>query len=453
MSKRNFILLTIILIIIVIAVLGFLYSQRNVTTPGEDSSGTNFISQFNPFGSDKPTTTPPGTTPTNVSGYEPGPEQEEIKLIKVSSMPVAGFTVYLKERLKEINPIPTLPLSVEGSSVPPAKGDSGGQKSTKPTPPATEFVSALRYVDRVTGNIYQTFADKIEERRFSTTTIPKVYEAFFGNKGESVVMRYLKQDGGSVTTFVGNLPKELLGGDTAEDNEVKGVFLPEGVTDVSLSQDAGSIFYLFNVGENIVGTTSNLTTNKKSQVFDSPFTEWLSQWPNNKLITLTTKPASGVPGYVYGIDLLNNKNLHQIFGNINGLTTLTSPNGKLILYGNDGLSLGIYHTDTKVSESLGIKTLPEKCVWGMASDVVYCGVPGSIAGAGYPDAWYRGEVSFEDQLWKVDTTSGNATLLVDPITVEGGEAVDSIKLALDADENYLFFVNKKDSFLWELKLK
>jgi len=111
MSKRNFILLTIILIIIVIAVLGFLYSQRNVTTPGEDSSGTNFISQFNPFGSDKPTTTPPGTTPTNVSGYEPGPEQEEIKLIKVSSMPVAGFTVYLKERLKEINPIPTLPLS------------------------------------------------------------------------------------------------------------------------------------------------------------------------------------------------------------------------------------------------------------------------------------------------------------------------------------------------------
>lgn len=453
MSKRNFILLTIILIIIVIAVLGFLYSQRNVTAPGEDSSGTNFISQFNPFGSDKPTTTPPGTTPTDVSGYEPGPEQEEVKLIKVSSMSVAGFTVYPKERLKDVPVVtPAIPPT-ETTTAPESTTPKPTTPAPKPTPPATEFVSALRYVDRVTGNIYQTFADKIEERRFSTTTIPKVYEAFFGNKGESVVMRYLKEGSNTITTFVGNLPKEVLGGDTAGENEIVGSFLPEDVEDVSLSQDASSLFYLFNVGENIVGTTLGLTTNKKSQVFDSPFTEWLSQWPNNKLITLTTKPASGVPGYVYGIDLLNNKNLHQIFGNINGLTTLTSPNGKLILYGNDGLSLGIYHTDTKVSEYLGIRTLPEKCVWGMASDVVYCGVPGSIAGAGYPDAWYRGEVSFGDQLWKVDTTSGNATLLVDPITVEGGEAVDSIKLALDADENYLFFVNKKDSFLWELSLK
>ena len=453
MSKRNFILLTIILIIIVLVVLGFLYSQRNAAAPGEDGSGTNFISQFNPFGSDKPTTTPPETTPTDVSGYEPGPAQEEVKLRKVSSMPIAGFTVYLKERLKELNPTPTLPLSGEGDPVPPAKGDAGGLKPTKPTPPATEFVSALRYVERATGNVYQTFADKIEERRFSTTMIPKVYEAFFGNKGTSVVMRYLKEDSTTITTFVGNLPKELLGGDSTEDNEIKGVFLPEDVWDVSLSQDAGSIFYLFNVGENIVGTTLNLTTNKKSQIFDSPFTEWLSQWPNSKLITLTTKPASGVPGYMYGVDLLSNKNLHQIFGNINGLTTLTSPNGKLILYANDNLSLGVYHTDTKVSESLGIKTLPEKCVWGMASDVVYCGVPSSIVSAGYPDAWYRGEVSFGDQIWKIDITSGNATLLVDPGAVEGGEEVDSIKLALDADENYLFFVNKKDSFLWELKLK
>ena len=453
MSKRNFILLTIVLTIIILAVLGFLYSQRNATAPGEDGSGTNFISQFNPFGSDKPTTTPPGTTPTDASGYEPGPTQEEVQLRKVSSMPIAGFTVYLKERLKDVPVVTPATPPAEATTVPESTTPKTTTSATKPTPPATEFMSALRYVDRATGNVYQTFADKIEERRFSTTMIPKVYEAFFGNKGTSVVMRYLKEDSTTITTFVGNLPKELLGGDSTEDNEIKGVFLPEDVRDVSLSQDAGSIFYLFNVGENIVGTTFNLTTNKKSQIFDSPFTEWLSQWPNNKLITLTTKPASGVPGYMYGVDLLSNKNLHQIFGNINGLTTLTSPNGKLILFANDNLSLGVYHTDTKVSESLGIKTLPEKCVWGGTSDVVYCGVPTSIVSAGYPDAWYRGEVSFGDQIWKVDMTSGNATLLVDPGAVEGGEEVDSIKLALDADENYLFFVNKKDSFLWELKLK
>ena len=33
------------------------------------------------------------------------------------------------------------------------------------------------------------------------------------------------------------------------------------------------------------------------------------------------------------------------------------------------------------------------------------------------------------------------------------EEIDGIKPALDESEDYLFFVNKKDSFLWELELK
>ena len=85
---------------------------------------------------------------------------------------------------------------------------------------------ALRYVDRATGNIYQTFADKIEEKKFSSTIIPMVYEAFFGNNGNSVIMRYLKQDAKTIITFVGALPKEFLGADTTSDTEIKGAFLP-----------------------------------------------------------------------------------------------------------------------------------------------------------------------------------------------------------------------------------
>ena len=243
--------------------------------------------------------------------------------------------------------------------------------------------------------------------------------------------------------------KNIWGADTTGDNEVKGVFLPEDIKDMSLSPDASSIFYLFNIGDNIVGTTLNLTTNKKAQIFDSPFTEWLSLWPNSKMITFTTKPSSGVPGYMYAMDP-NNKNLNQILGNINGLTTLTSPNGKLVLYGNDNLSLSVYHTDTKVSDLLGVKTLPEKCVWDKVSDVAYCAVPKSINIGQYPDTWYQGEVSFSDQFWKIDIKTGNATMILDPVTINGGEEIDGIKLAMDEGENYLFFVNKKDSFLWEL---
>ncbi|MBU0998803.1 hypothetical protein KKG24_00625, partial [Patescibacteria group bacterium] len=87
-----------------------------------------------------------------------------------------------------------------------------------------------------------------------------------------------------------------------------------------------------------------------------------------------------------------------------------------------------------------------------ASNAIYCGVPKSITNNRYPDTWYQGEVSFSDQIWKIDIKTESATLLLDPITISG-EDIDSIKLMLDSNENYLFFINKKDSFLWEFNLK
>jgi hypothetical protein len=452
MSQRNFILLIIFLVIIVGVIFGFLYLNRNTVPTDTTSGGINFISQFNPFasnGTKPPNTPPPSDEPPIV--YQPNPPSDTVaKLRKISSMPIAGFAVYSKERLIDV-PVPPPAESVAPVDTPIAP-DTKTKKTPTPTPPLTEFKPALRYVDRANGNIYQTFADKIQEKRFSTTVIPKIYEAFFGNKGEIVIMRYLNKNGKTIETFMANLPKELLGGDTALDNEIKGVFLPENIADLSLSADASSIFYLFPVGNNLVGTSMNLTTNQKIQVFDSAFTEWLSWWPNKKMLTLTTKPASVIPGYMYAVDPGSKNLMTQVLGNINGLTTLASPNGKLVLFGNNNLLLSVYNIDTKTSSALSVKTLPEKCIWGAVSDVVYCAVPKFAGGGEYPDSWYQGEISFSDQIWKIDIATGNATILVDPTTITG-EDIDGIKLALDTDENYLFFVNKKDSFLWEFNLK
>ncbi|OGI68745.1 hypothetical protein A3A05_00220 [Candidatus Nomurabacteria bacterium RIFCSPLOWO2_01_FULL_41_12] len=429
MSKRNFVLLIIILITVVIAILGFLYFRTSPATPADSGTGTNFFSQFNPFGVSKPTP-PPVKPPADVSGYEPVPSETEIqKLTKVSGMPIAGFTVFIKERLKDV----------------PA--------TTPAIKPLTEFIPTLRYVEKATGNIYQTFVDKIEERKYSKTIIPKVYEAYFGNRGEIVVMRYLKTDDRTIETFVGNLPKEYLGESINTLREVKGYFLPNDIKDISVSPDTSKIFYLFNLSDNnIIGATLNFSDNKKIQVFDSPFTEWLSQWPNTKTITLSTKPSSAVPGYMYLFDL-DKKSLIKVLGDISGLTTLMSHNNKMALYGNNSLSLYIYSTDNGNSDILGVKTLPEKCVWGKANDFIYCAVPKFIDVGKYPDAWYQGEVSFSDQFWKIDAKNRNASLILDPAIIVGGEEIDGIKLALDGNENYLFFVNKKDSFLWKLDLK
>ncbi len=400
-------------------IIGSLYFRQPVSKPASETEGTNFFSDLNPFSTSKPATSST-TLPVNIpNSDEPIIENPNIKLKKVSSMPIAGFGVFKKEKLKN------------------------------------EFGPALRYVERATGNVYQTFADKIDERKFSATVIPRIYEAYLGNNGEAVVMRYLKADDKTIETFVGTLPKELLGADTIENNEIKGLFLPENISEVSMAPDDLKILYFFNIGDGVTGITANLRDNKKTQVFESAFTEWLASWPNTKMITLTTKPSANVPGYLYAFDP-NKKELNEILGDINGLTTLTSPSGKLILYGNNNLALNIFHTDTKDSNPLGIKTLPEKCIWSKENKInafIYCAVPKIIDPAEYPDAWYQGEVSFSDEIWKIDVEKGNATIIADPVSLEGGQEVDGIKLALDENENYLFFVNKKDSYLWELVLK
>jgi hypothetical protein len=447
MSKRNFILLIIVLVITSAVAFFYLSSYKQKGGDQTDSGGTNFLSEFFPFGKST-TTTPPGVeNPTDVSGYVP-PTTEEVsinKLKRVSDLQVAGFGVFMKERFKDVPIIAPAPATESIEEVPSAT------KTPKPTPPQTEFMPALRYIEKLTGNIYQTFADKIDERKITTTLIPQVYEAYFGNKGESVVVRYLK-DNTIIETFVGSLPKEVLGGDILEDNQITGSFLPENISDLSLSPDTLKIFYLFNVNNSVAGVTSGYLGDKKNQIFSSPFTEWLSFWPNSKMITLTTKPSSNVLGYMYAIDP-NQKDFTKILSNVRGLTTLTSPNGKLVLYGDNNLSLKINNTETRETISVGLKTMPEKCVWNNTNTDIYCAVPKFINGENYPDSWYQGEVSFNDEIWKIDAESGNASFIVNPSTLPDGEDIDGIKLSLDENENFLFFMNKSTSLLWELDLR
>ena len=85
--------------------------------------------------------------------------------------------------------------------------------------------------------------------------------------------------------------------------------------------------------------------------------------------------------------------------------------------------------------------------------MIYCAAPRLVNGTNYPDIWYQGEISFEDQIWKISVETGSASIILDPAATGVGEEVDGIKLVVDEGENYLFFVNKKDSFLWRVELK
>ncbi len=423
MKTRNIIFLIVVLVVIAAGVWGFLISRRPV--PGESpSSGATFVSTFWPFGNTNKnapseTSAPLQESAPGLQETNQGEQAPAVNLRKVSSMPIAGYGVFMKERY----------------------GASGAQKAPY-----------ARYADKSTGNIYQTFADKIEERKFSASEVPGLYETVFGGNGENVIMRYLKNDDRTIETYDGSVPKEILGSDTsAANNQLTGTFLPENISALSLSPDFSKIFYIAPSGEGVAGITADISGRGKSQVFYSPFSEWISQWPNSRMISLTTKASGQAPGYMYSVDPTN-KSFIKILGSIAGLTTLTSPSGRKVLYADGNMSLRVYDRNTGQSVAMGVNTLPEKCVWGSGSDVIYCAAPKSPPSALYPDAWYQGTVSFSDSIWKLDPSSGNSSFLADPSGVNGIGNIDAVELKIDPSGNYLFFMDKTSSYLYELVL-
>jgi len=458
MSKRNLKLLAALVVILLAVVLSYFYlGDKPTSTNTEDSaSGDNFFADLLNFGTNSNSNTKNDTeNPSNVSGYVPpatsGTEVPKMQLIKISSMPIAGYSLFNQERYVDVAP-PIKTAPEEGDEI------KAPVILEKPVAPSTESIPVLRYVAKENGNIFQTFIDKINERKFSDTLIPGVHEAFFGNNGESVVMRYLKTDNSTIATWSGVLPKETLGSDSTQSNKLTGSYLVDNITDLSISPDTNKIFYLFNSKDGAVGITSTPLGDKKTQVYNGAYTEWLSQYPNDELVTLTTKPSSLVPGFMYAIDI-NKKDLRRVLGKINGLTTLMSPNTNFVLYSNNNLSLSLYNTNTKETKEISMKTLAEKCAWGRGSEFVYCFVPKYVNTTySYPDSWYQGEVSFSDDIWRINTTDGNAELVLDTSTISNAsksiiESIDGIKPSLSNDGKFLFFVNKKDSYLWGIELE
>ncbi len=429
-----------ILILLALFFLVFLFAKltKDTNVVSEKIDSVNFIDDIFEFGNS-------GAGPIeNIVDFIEGNDSEnqndvsinnEKVLLKVSSMPISGYGILDKERYISVPDINPEEVITEGENV-------------APSAPETEIVSVVKYASKENGNIFQTFADLIDERKFSETRIPYIYESFFTKR--SVIMRYL--DNNNIATFVGELPQEILGKDLANGNEIFGDFLPENIRDISFSKDGNKIFYLTNTNKGVVGTVMDSDGLNKKQIFDSAFSEWTSSWTLNNKIVLTTKPSGLVPGYSYLLDI-NNGNYIKILGDINGLTTLINDDNSLMLYADQNSSLKIFDLNKGRSKDLRLFGQPEKCVWGADNITLYCAIPKNIpTGLIYPDIWYQGEISFDDEIFKINTETGKRDKILDPSVVEEGGVMDIVNLKLDKQENNLFFVNKNDAYLWRVKI-
>ncbi len=315
--------------------------------------------------------------------------------------------------------------------------------------------TVVRYLEKEVGRVFDIdMSIPSSKTKITNTTIPKVYSAVFGKNGTDVLLRYL-DDNSSIQTYHASIPVATSTEAITEGVPLKGTFLAENIRDVSVSPQNSRLFSLLSSGDSAVGVISEFNGSKKSQIFDSPFAEWLSSFPNEKTILLVTKPSFAITGSAYKLDSRSGS-FQKIYGGAFGLTALLSPDEKNLLVSRiEGVFpvVGLYNIKDGKFMSMGLKTIADKCLWA-TNIIIYCGVPNTIppANSGYPDAWYQGVVSFSDSIWKIDVEI-LSTELVSSISQVSKENVDAVNLSVDKNKNYLFFLNKRDSSLWSLRLQ
>ncbi len=416
-NKKIFIFVLVALVAIAIALLLYYFfsSSNGGTTPG--GGGT-----FPPGGGSSTTSIPPGGSGAGTGGTGGGSGGTGGGGSGGGGQTTGAF----KPILRQVTTVPT----------------AGGvvfEKSDK---------SYIRYMERAKGNVYETDATSIKAVRLSNNTIPQIYGALWNKTGSNLIARFLK-DGSTIQTFSATVVPKGNG-----EGELRGEYLTSDIKDLALSPSGTQISYLVNNPDGVSGILASFDGRKKVQIFDSPLSEWLLDWPKEDIVTVTSKAGAGSNGLLMFINTGTGKK-DVILSGIGGLTTLTNSDASKVLYSVSSqgtLSAKLFDVTSKLSSIFSFTTLPEKCVWShLKKNVVYCAVPESLPSATYPDSWYQGIVSLRDEIWKIDVGTGVPEFIMN-LGDQSKTSIDAESLSLNSKENFILLINKNDLTLWEIQL-
>lgn len=302
----------------------------------------------------------------------------------------------------------------------------------------------IHYIEQAQGHVFRANATTTANTRISNTTIPEIQTATWAPDAEYFIARYFGDDGETVRSFSGNIAE----------GETQGTFLRENITDIALRPDGERVAALTQNGDGSQTIATNPDGTEPVSVRESSLSGWDIRWETANELIYTTRGSARILGSAYALDLSNGA-FTQIVGARNGLATLPDPDGTHLLYSeteNGTPSLAVYDRTNDTHRELALNTFAEKCVWSRAdTSVVYCAVPNNIPQETYPDAWYRGDVSFTDALWRINVSEGRSQFIFD-VSAQSASDIDVVDLRVSSDDSLLIFTNKRDGSLWALDL-
>ncbi len=440
-QRSSFLIIVIVASLLVGGLIGFYFYTKSKNKPvpflGQDTSGKSLgysPSINSPKTSSSTAENVPFATPNSV--VIP-------KLRQITDQPISGADfVFVPITATTTRNVEPPDLSVSGLSAP---------KKVAP-PKIIAYEEKIRWIERGTGHVYETSTSSPATQRLSNTTITRIQEAFFTNKGDSLIIRDLI---GTTDTIRTRLAKLNFETPTSTEQVVTTTDLPVDIIQITRSPDRSQLISIMDSGMRAI--LSNTDGSSKVGILDIPFKEWLVHWPNKTAAIINTKPSGGTDGYAYSINP-QTKAISRLLGGIPGLTTLGSPDMSHILYNQSdrgSIKLYSYNKKTNSSTDLFLRSFTDKCVWSTLpseKNIVYCGIPQDIAFNIYPDAWYQGKITFSDSIWSINVETSESHLISNPLT-ESSTIIDITNPTISSTGSYMLFQNKIDLSLWGLKLK
>ena len=412
MNKKNAIILILVVVtVMIIGLLWFYFYSSNQPKPVVTTAGDTGAL---PFGNTPSNVTQVNKPATSSPVYQQ-PVGQIVQLRQIYSSPTSGATIFIKNG-----------------------------------------ISKIRFVDRTTGNVQEASPDSTEIIRITNTTIPKIQETIWAPTGDNLIMRYLDDSTGLISSFSGKIKisssssNEFLG-------EIAGSFLSSNADSVVVNPSGDKAFALIKKtdGNGSYGVMSSIDGTNKKQTFNSQVSNWLVSWPNNSKISFTTKPTFKNPGFLYFFNTGTNA-MDRVMGDKYGLTTLIKKDLSGVAYSESlrgSARLSYYDIKSGNDKSLDVSTLSDKCVWANTdNNTLYCAVPKNIPASSYPDVWYQGVASFSDNFWKINVDTGTTNMIYETGKNDTAD-VDAMDLRISPDDKYLVFTNKDNLSLWGLKVQ
>ncbi len=417
MTKK---ILLIIGILVVIGVAVFLIFGSKPQTGGGESRVGFSIRDYFPFGGGSGDAGTNNSTTTNNTGNNSSTNPNNFinqpipRLRKISNEPVAGAVIW----------------NVGSTSV-------------------------VRFVERGTGNVYEVKSDSLVSERLTNTTIPKIIRSFWLPDGSGFLAQTLLLESEIIETGFVKLNKNKAS-TTVEDLTPFYTTiskLPTNIKEITVKPDGAKIFYYTLNGSYSDWFVSNPDGTGSNPVMSHPLTGWLPKWIAGDTVMMQTKSSSKSTDYWYSFDV-SKKILKRAGRGELGLSTNPKNDGSLTLASSGGFFTGLYvvNNNSASTTKISVGTWADKCVWLKAkSPSVYCAVPNQIQKGNYPDDWYKGLISTEDFIEKMDISNDIFYYIADLASLSG-QKIDVTDMSLSPDETHLIFRNKIDGFLWLLRI-